>query len=170
MQQSLTVLFNDVTLRLVGRETAEIEQVIKIMHDTFCLAADEIDDMKKYLSRKMTGNGNMLFSFAAVRDDRIIGILNVQTLPSGLQFMLSDLAVIPAEQHQGVGRALMTHAEHFIQQRYLLGDRGILYLSDGTKESNPQSNFYEKLGYAALPSRRRTAEGLPILQKKLNFF
>ena len=82
----------------------------------------------------------------------------------GMAFFLKDLVVEPEYQGNGIGKALVIHAENYIRSQLKSGWTGYLQLvSAKGKES-----FYEKMGFRALGPEQK-ADGIRFTSMRLDF-
>jgi ribosomal protein S18 acetylase RimI-like enzyme len=82
----------------------------------------------------------------AEMDNQVVGVLVQYETEDG--FYIDTVAVIPALQGAGVGRALLVFAEHEAQRRGLKS----IYLCTNTKMTENQV-FYPKIGYVEYDRR-----------------
>lgn len=78
------------------------------------------------------------------------------------------IAVDPAMQGRGVGRALLTHAEHCVRET---GGRGMVIDTSSRTEYEPARALYERSGYhraAAIPDYYKPGDALFIYMKLLD--
>ncbi|MEL1252122.1 GNAT family acetyltransferase [Aurantiacibacter gilvus] len=89
--------------------------------------------------------------FVAVDGEAVIG--SIMAGYDGHRGWLYAVAVSPSRQGEGIGRALVEHAEAALRQR------GCGKVNLQVREGNPATGFYEQLGYAVEP---RTSMGKAI--------
>lgn len=85
--------------------------------------------------------------FAAESDGAVVGVVGLELF--GRVGLLRSLAVEPADRRQGLGSALVAHAEGFAAERGVAA----LYLLTTTAEG-----FFRRLGYERLPREQAPAE------------
>src|SRR6185295_10064182 len=105
-------------------------------------------------------------TFMALRDGRIAG--TIQTAQNYAHFdvySLSWIAVDPAAQGQGIGKAMVRHAENHIARTILKGKTGTILIIDDTRVKNPGTDYYLRMGYADGPVTHR---GMQVMVKILN--
>jgi len=81
--------------------------------------------------------------FVAVDGDEVIG--SIMADYGGHRGWLYSVAVSRARQGEGIGRALVEHAEAALKAR------GCLKVNLQVREGNPVTGFYAKLGYEMEP-------------------
>ncbi len=86
--------------------------------------------------------------FVAVDGDAVIG--SIMAGYDGHRGWLYAVAVSKVRQGEGIGRALVAHAEQALR------DKGCIKVNLQVREGNPVAGFYEKLGYEIEP---RTSMG-----------
>jgi ribosomal protein S18 acetylase RimI-like enzyme len=89
--------------------------------------------------------------FVAVDDDAVIG--SIMAGYDGHRGWLYSVAVSKDRRGEGIGRALVAHAEQALR------DKGCIKVNLQVREGNPVAGFYEKLGYDIEP---RTSMGKSI--------
>jgi GNAT superfamily N-acetyltransferase len=82
----------------------------------------------------------------ALEDDVIVGVLVLR--PTGVALLVENVAVAPAAQGRGIGRALLAHAE--AQARELGLGKVALYTNAKMAEN---LSFYPALGYVEVDRR-----------------
>lgn len=86
--------------------------------------------------------------FVAVDAEAVIG--SIMAGYDGHRGWLYAVAVLASRRGEGIGRALVEHAEAALRQR------GCCKVNLQVREGNPVTGFYEELGYAVEP---RTSMG-----------
>lgn len=81
--------------------------------------------------------------FVALDQGRIVG--SIMAGYDGHRGYLYSVAVAIARQKEGLGRALVAHAEQALKQR------GCIKINLQVREGNPVEGFYGKLGYEVEP-------------------
>lgn len=109
-------------------------------------------------------HGGLAQIFAAARDGKLLGIVRCHKFDGNLSVSL--LAVDKSARNQGIGRALMEHAESFMKAHWLNGEKAYISLEDETRRDNPASQFYERLGYKVWEGQTGNA-GCPLMYKWL---
>jgi len=105
-------------------------------------------------------------TFVALRDGKIVG--TIQTAQNYAHFdvySLSWIAVDPAVQGRGVGKAMVSHAEDHIARNILKGKPGTILIVDDTRVKNPGTDYYLRMGYADGPVTHR---GMQVMVKIVN--
>jgi ribosomal protein S18 acetylase RimI-like enzyme len=123
----------------------------------------------RYLPRMDRPPAPMTYDYAAVIEagstwvagDPVCGIITLHSEPDAL--LIENVAVHPSAQGTGIGRALMTFAEHEATRRGLF--RLVLYTNAVMTENQA---IYRHLGYTE--TSRSTAEGYlrVFMDKQLN--
>jgi ribosomal protein S18 acetylase RimI-like enzyme len=148
-------MHKDVKIRILKKE--QEEQAIRLLCRAFNQKAAVVkNDIKNSVwTRPVT--------LAASVNGKVVGIVrygrHTQTFHE-----IAWLAVAPDFRGDGIARALVREAEKRMTKN-LDTPGGIVALTDGTKEDNPSSLFYEKMGYRPIPFPRQ--RGLPVLGKNI---
>ncbi len=100
------------------------------------------DNAYKYILEKYNNCKND--SFVSVEGNEILGFifLRLSTWSVGSQAILEEIVVNPANQNNGVGTALMAHAQEYLKAR------GVRSAMLWTKKDKRLLDFYEKRGYS----------------------
>lgn len=88
--------------------------------------------------------------FAALQNGQLVGTIRCHQF-AGDCLGLSLLAVDENARRQGIGGRLVRHAEVFMRKSWMEGQQKYISFSDGNQRNNPDSVFYEKLGYKEWP-------------------
>lgn len=92
-------------------------------------------------------SGSYAVFAARTADGKAVGMVRLLG-DGGMAFFLKDLVVETEYQGNGIGKALLIHAENYIRSQLKSGWTGYLQLvSAKGKES-----FYEKMGYSVHPN------------------
>ncbi len=105
-------------------------------------------------------------SFVAVADGKVAGFIQcAANYAHPDTFSIGWVAVDPTHQRQGIGRALVDHAEAHIAKKMLKGKRGTILIVDDTRLKNPGTDFYLRRGYEDGPL---THKGMHVMVKIVN--
>lgn len=116
-----------------------------LLQNAFNLSAA---DSRSELSATYDERQNIIF--AALQNGRLVGTIRCHQF-SGDCLGLSLLAVDAGARKQGIGGRLVRYAEVFMRKSWMEGQQKYISFSDGNRKNNPDSAFYEKLGYKEWP-------------------
>lgn len=89
---------------------------------------------------------NSVVTFSAVENERVIGMARLIGDRS-MSYYIKDLAILPAEQGKGVGKALIEQIEQFILAETPKGEAVSLELIS----SKGKEPFYQRFGFEICP-------------------
>lgn len=149
-------------LKITFLQAVQKEQAVNLLSKAFNMTAREA---LSSLDAKYANDNVEPITFAASIEGQVMGVVKcVYYRPDYASVYL--LAVESSHREQGIGHALMAHAETFIGQEWMKGKPGVIGLVDETKKENPSSTFYEKMGYE--PEKGSLIDGCPGLNKHVN--
>lgn len=110
----------------------------------FYKAPSDIEASRQFIVERLTKHESVIF--LAMDGEQVVGFVQLYPLFASVAlqslWLLNDLFVDPAMRKQGVGEALMKHAEQFANET---GSRG-LFLRTAT-DNFPAQKLYEKCGW-----------------------
>ena len=110
----------------------------------FYKAPSDVAASRQFIFERLTNNESVIF--IAMEGERALGLVQLYPLFASVAlqslWLLNDLFVDPAARKQGVGEALMKHAEQFANET---GSRG-LFLRTAI-DNFPAQKLYEKCGW-----------------------
>ena len=104
---------------------------------------------------------NSVVVFSAVENERVIGMARLIGDRS-MSYYIKDLAILPAEQGKGIGKALIEQIERFILAETPKGEAVSLELIS----SKGKELFYEKFGFEQRPCEYDGAGMMKMLRAK----
>jgi ribosomal protein S18 acetylase RimI-like enzyme len=96
----------------------------------------------------------------ADKSGEIAGVLVLAETPDG--FLIDNVAVLPSRKGQGIGKALLVHAEHEARERGYTS----LYLYTN-EEMSENISLYAKVGYVEYERRQEAGFRRVFLRKAL---
>ena len=110
----------------------------------FYKAPSDVEASRQFIFDRLTNNESVIF--LAMDGEHALGLVQLYPLFASVAlqslWLLNDIFVDPAARKQGVGEALIKHAERFAKET---GSRG-LFLRTAT-DNFPAQTLYEKCGW-----------------------
>lgn len=152
------------SLKITFLKEAQLEEAVRVIGRSFGIDSEEMEDAARLdLSLSFSAYPYHPVTLIALQNDNIVGA--VQCLPAYFHFStyaIAWMAVDPACQGQGIGKALMNHAEEYIRNDRLKGKPGTIIL---TSRSGVSTKLYDGLGYKP---GQATHNGAPVMIKNVN--
>ncbi len=135
---------------VIPAEKADIPALARLIASLFAMEPDFTPDLPRQAAglALLMADSERSRVLMAVESGRIIGMLSVQlvisTAQGGWSGLMEDVVVAADRRTEGVGRALVTAAENWLEKK---GATRMQVLADS--ENASALGFYERLGYQA---------------------
>ncbi|RYU93882.1 GNAT family N-acetyltransferase [Emticicia agri] len=146
MQKLLQPITLTENLEIIQADSAHVAAVAELFdaYRRYYGQASDMEGAKKFLAARIDNQESVIF--LALENNQPIGFTQLYPMFSSVSmrrsWTLNDLFVKETLRSKGIGKALLTTAQHFITQQ---GHKGLLL--ETTPDNTQAQSLYERLGW-----------------------